>query len=389
MRKTRTRIAACIAVGVALAVCTLGSFAPGIQAASAPTSVGVADAATPTPLPLASKLNPPRKNAFIGIFRPPAPYKPSAIDGYKSLARKPASLVMWYQLWSTKAANRFDTAMAVAVWKRGAIPVISWEPWDPGTSPVAARTASEWSLAKIISGKYDDYITQYADDVRDAGGPVMISLMHEMNGVWYPWGGTVNGNSPAQFITAWRHVHDIFTREGATNVTWVWSVNLRSRPDTYANRWAAYYPGNAYVDWVGVSGFNWGVGVGGWPWWSFEQMLGPPLKYLKATHKPVIITETASVEQGGSKAAWIRATFARIRSAHPEIKAVLWFDSKEFSHGHYQDWRINSSRSSLAAYRSAIKPPYYWGSTPPTLAAWRATITPTQWSDLLATRWIY
>ena len=70
--------------------------------------------------------------------------------------------------------------------------------------------------------------------------------MHEMNGYWYPWSGLVNGNTPAKFIRAWRYIHKVFDAEGATNVTWVWTVNWNSVPNSTANRYGAYYPGDKY-----------------------------------------------------------------------------------------------------------------------------------------------
>ncbi|MDR3685486.1 MAG: glycosyl hydrolase [Coriobacteriia bacterium] len=338
--------------------------------------------------PLAGRVSAPSRGAYIGVFRPPAPYQATALSAYKTLSGKSASIVMWFQPWAPSGAGRFDAASAIALWNRGAVPLISWEPWNPGDQPHNLKTPSDmpaWTLAKIGAGDYDAYLTQFARDVKAAGGPVMISPFHEMNGCWYPWCGLANGNSPAQFVTAWRHVHDLFEREGATNVTWVWSVNFESRPALQVNRFAAYYPGPSYVDWVGVSGFNWG-GMGGGPWRSFDKIYKTPLSYLKTTHKPVVITEIASVENKGSKAHWLTDTFKRIRTRHPEIKAVIYYDALEHGLGHKQDWRINSSKKSLAAYRAAVKPSAFIGSTPAALSQWRARLTSEQWVGLFALR---
>jgi len=385
-----------VLAGVALALAVLGVLALRAPVASADSGSSPAPAATQfavdasqsaTPSLVATfAVKPLRKGAYIGAFLPSAPYKPGAIDAYKKLIRKPVSMVMWFQPWAN-GPNRLDKSMLASVWQRGAIPIISWEPWSPGNT--CALGAPDWRLGQITAGKYDAYITQFARDAKAAQGPIMISPFHEMNGVWYPWGGMVNGNTPADLIAAWRHVHDIFVREGAANVTWVWSVNLRSRPDTYENRYAAYYPGDEYVDWVGVSGFNWGRGVGGYPWWSFEAMLGQPLKYLKTLHKPIVITETASVEQGGSKSAWLTTTFRRIRANHPEIKAVIYFNSKEFSHGHTQDWRVNSSKRSLNAFRAAMKSKLFVGTPASALSQWRRSLTTDEWTAVLGWPRIY
>jgi len=75
-----------------------------------------------------------------------------------------------------------------------------------------------------------------------------------MNGNWYPWSEQVNGNHPSQFVQAWQHVHDIFTKLGVTNVTWVWSPNVEYGGSIPLSE---LYPGSNYVDWVGIDGYNW------------------------------------------------------------------------------------------------------------------------------------
>jgi len=105
--------------------------------------------------------------------------------------------------------------------------------------------------------------------------------MHEFNGDWYPWGGTVNGNSPALFVEAWRRMVDIFHRHGADNVRFVWSPNNIDVPAS--NRLESYYPGEAYVDVLAVDGYNWGAGTpayGGWK--SFSEVFMPAYDRLRA-----------------------------------------------------------------------------------------------------------
>src|SRR5450759_2073692 len=195
----------------------------------------------PTPPALAGVVQPPATGAYIGVFRPPAPFDPSALDTYTAtISPKKPAIVMWYQPWAN-GRTKFDPAAAVALYARGAIPMVTWEPWDTGSeTTVALDTSNEaaFKLANIIGGTYDPYIRTFARDVKSARGPVMIRLMHEMNGNWYPWSGFANGNTPQEFVAAWRHVHDLFVSEGATNVTWVWSINRESVPDTPANAFA-------------------------------------------------------------------------------------------------------------------------------------------------------
>jgi hypothetical protein len=375
-RRAVAHVATALALSVALAAAALLGASPSLPGgpdvtlAQSESSLVVA---TPT-LPIAGKVLPPAKGAYLGVFHPPQPATVGRLNAWNSLARKSPSIVMWYQTWGLAGSSSFDAAQARLVWSRGAVPLINWEPWNPGEVAHAIANpgvAPAYRLTNITRGDFDAYITSYARAVRDAGGPVMLSPLHEMNGTWYPWGGTANGNKPGDFVPAWRHIHDIFEREGATNVTWVWSTNWESVPANSANSYGAYYPGNAYVDWVGVSGFNWGKGSGVGRWRTFTQVYAKPLAYLKKTGKPILISEIASVERGGSKSRWITDAYKRLRTRYPRVRAVIYYNSRDKSHGHVQDWRVTSSKSALKAFRRAVASKYYRGIAPPALAVWR------------------
>ena len=357
---------------------------------SGPGSVAATSAPEPivvpsTPPALAGVVSPPARGAFLGAYLPPAPFDIRALDAYARISPKAPSILMWYQPWAEKGPHEFDPAACVSVYQRGATPMITWEPWNPGTDANFLKEPANqpaFKLAAIIDGRYDDYIRGFARGVKSARGPVMIRLMHEMNGNWYPWGGTTNGNSPAQFVAAWRHVHGLFAEEGATNVTWVWSINHESVPSTNANRFAAYYPGDAYVDWVAASGFNWGSASPYSTWRTFDQRYRKPLAYLKTLRKPVMLAELGTVEQGGSKATWITDAYAQIRTRHPEIKAVVYYNSLEKGPKLVQDWRITTSSASTRAYRSAVEPPYFVAGPTPELGAWKTALTTDNWTYL-------
>jgi mannan endo-1,4-beta-mannosidase len=345
------------------------------------------------PPKLAGVVQAPATGAYIGVFRPPAPFDEAAIDVYAaSISPKKPAMVMWYQPWAS-GRTKFDPAACVSLYARGAIPMVTWEPWDPGgqTAP-AIDTVNEtaFRLSNITAGAYDPYIRTFARAVKSARGPVMIRLMHEMNGNWYPWSGTANGNQPQDFVPAWRHVHDLFAAEGATNVTWVWSINRESIPPTPENSFAAYYPGDAYVDWVSMSGFNWGTSLPGTSWLSFDFWFTRPLAYLKTTGKPVVLSEFGCIEGGGDKSAWIVDAYAKIASQHPEVKAVIYFDELETrSTGQQLDWRISSSPGALAGYQAAVAPPYFVPAPASSVATWTAAITAEGWSFLRSLKPIY
>ncbi len=332
------------------------------------------DAAPPVPtIPLAEKIVPPQEGAWIGLFRPPAPVEIRVFDEYKRISDKRPAMLMWYQAWDRKADWEFNTRGCVSTYQRGAVPLITWEPWDPGANARFVENPIDqprYRLKRIVDGDFDRYIISWARAIKALGGPVMIRPMHEMNGNWYPWGGTVNANDPELFKAAWRHVHRIFAKEGASNVTWVWSINWMSSPDTPDNGYDAYYPGDAYVDWVGISGFNWGTSTQYQGWMAFNEMYRKPLKYLETLDKPIMVAEFASVANGGDKAAWITDAYRRIRTEHPQIKAVVYYDAIERRPTDTQDWRIDRPEEVAAAFEAAVGDPYFLPGPVPELQAW-------------------
>jgi len=209
-------------------------------------------------------------------------------------------------------------------------------------------------LDAVISGSQDRFLRGAARRVKRFGSQLFLRPLWEMNGDWSPWDGTHN-DGPANYVAAWRRMHDIFVRAGATNAVWVWSPNCSDNPDVAWNHWTHYYPGDAYVDWVACDGYNRGA-LNHWSQWeSFESIFGgSPSVYADYPNKPFMVAETGSCELGGSKARWIRDAAMAIESRLPRVKAVVWFNIEKDC-----DWRVNSSRSSLAAFRSLATDPHF------------------------------
>jgi hypothetical protein len=261
------------------------------------------------------------------------------VDDFERRAGQHAGIVMWFADW---AHSRFDPRQAAAVAGRGAIPEISWEPWDSSIGP--RKRQPRYTLASIIGGRHDAYVRRWARAIKRYSGPVRLRFAHEMNGRWYPWAERANGNRAGQYVKAWRHVHRIFRAAGATNVTWIWcpvagSVN------------AGQYPGASYVDVVGLAGLNGGSAVFTRRWRTFRQSYRPPLDALArlAPGKPMAISEVASTEYGGDKAAWIRGMFAEVRR-RPAIRSLTWFNVRKET-----DWRISSSKRAQRAFATGAR----------------------------------
>ncbi len=233
--------------------------------------------------------------------------------------------------------------------------MVTWEPWNH-TGDVSQPA---YTLRTIIDGHHDDYIRQWARDAASWGRPMYLRFAHEMNCNWYPWSPGVNGNtSSAEYVAAWRHIHDVFRQEGATNVRWVWSPNVAYNGSI---PFEEVYPGDAYVDWVGLDGYNWGTAKPQSSWQELAAIFGPSYETLAAmTNKPMMIAETASAELGGDKAAWIReGLLNELPARFPRVRAVIWFNEYKET-----DWRVNSSEASLTAYREVAASSSYQGRLP-------------------------
>jgi beta-mannanase len=261
------------------------------------------------------------------------------VNGFEQHARQHTDVVMWFADWAHSDARRRQLD---AVSRRGSTPEITWEPWDSTLGP--RKRQPRFSLASIIAGRHDSYVRSWASVLRSFGKTVRLRFAQEMNGNWYPWSEATNGNRPGQYVAAWRHVHDIFEDEGAANVEWVWSpVGGGLRLDQY--------PGDRYVDIIGMSGFNGGTRLFRRHWRAFSDIYGGPLSALHAAipDKPVEISEVASTEAGGSKAAWISAMFNDL-AKRPYVKALIWFDVVKEA-----DWRIESSAGAQRAFADGAR----------------------------------
>src|SRR5262249_35690624 len=147
-------------------------------------------------------------------------------------------------------------------------------------------------------GSYDSYFRKAAEAAKAMPfNEILIRFAHEMNGDWYGWSG-----NPTAYVEAWRRMGSVFRSVGASNVKFVWAPNV----DNGSHPFAAYFPGNEWVDYVGLDGYNWGTaGIGENKWQSLSEVFKASYEKLtQMSTKPVMITETSSSEAGGDKAAW-------------------------------------------------------------------------------------
>ncbi|MBT2513145.1 beta-mannanase [Arthrobacter sp. ISL-30] len=276
----------------------------------------------------------------FGVSTPGGPLASSELDAVATMVNESPSIVMSYKDFSQAA----PIADLNAVDARGAMSLITWEPWlwsGNGANQPA------YALDRITAGDFDTYIRQWGTALASWGKPVMLRFAHEMNGNWYPWAEAANGNGAGDYVAAWRHVHDVVASTGATNVQWVWAPNV---PYWGSTPLTGLYPGAGYVDVVALDGYNWGTSQSWSSWTSPSALFGEGLAALRslAPGKQIIISETASAEAGGSKATW-NTDLVSYLAAQSDVTGFVWFH-----HNKEVDWRINSSTSSTKALKAAL-----------------------------------
>jgi hypothetical protein len=313
---------------------------------------------TSTPAPTATvaptpTITPSSASIYWGAYINGVPWDMTKLDSFEQTVNKKVSIVHFGQpWWQSGAYNKFPTYATEQLRLRGSIPMINWGSWDSCCGP----NQPIYSLANIYNGVHDTYIRQWATDAKAWGHPLFLRFDHEMNGWWqFPWSERLNGNQSGDYVKMWKHVHDIFTQVGATNVTWVWCPNIVSSQSTPL---VGLYPGDSYVDWVAMDGYNWGTDQGN-IWQSFSQVFSQTYNALSqlAPGKPIMIAEIASSENGGSKAGWIKDTYQTQLPRFPNIKAIVWFDWNAGSTS--LSWPIESSQTSIDAFNAAIASDYY------------------------------
>ncbi len=258
-------------------------------------------------------------------------------DAFEALVQEAMSARSADVYWGNEKEFPIDLADAY----EGKTMVLFWNPGDYNSESV---DQPQFSYASILRGDFDSYITEFAAKAKEYGKPVILVPFPEMNGNWYPWGGTVNGNTADSFVAAYRYIHRFFS--DVPNVLFGWSVTNESYPDIGTNSIAGYYPGSTYVDIVGVKGYNYGD-----PWASFHDVFAPSLYTFQIFQKPIMIFGMGTVE-GERKAEWITDALNLQVKIYPEIIGWLW-DNTPYDEKY--NWRVESSPESLDAFRKAVK----------------------------------
>jgi beta-mannanase len=213
--------------------------------------------------------------------------------------------------------------------------------WEASDYIIGGTNQPAYSYKAILRGDHDKYISDFAKNLKDYKGPIILIPFSELNGDWSPWSGTKNGNTPAEAVKAFQYVHGFFSE--VPNVSFGWAVNAFSVPNTPENQIPYYYPGDAYVDIVGVDGFNFGD-----PWLTFDQKFSAALSTLAQYNKPTFIFSFGSAP-GSEKAAWLNDALNVQLPRYPNVKAWIYFNQNK-----ERNWLLWSDKETFSVFEDYI-----------------------------------
>jgi hypothetical protein len=233
-------------------------------------------------------------------------------------------LIHIYNAWGSKPSEQFPTVAAKTILNLGSTPVITWEPWlsdfdvDEYSGIPEAGKRGKGSLLAIESGTYDKYIVKWALAAKELEKPIFVRFGHEMNDPYrYPWGP--QNNKPEDFVVAWKHIRQLFDSLAVDNIIWIWA------PHPAYGYFDAFYPGDEFVDYVGIGVLNFGDAATWSKWWTFDELFGANYEKFSSYNKPIMITEFGSLVVGGNRGHWFADALRDTPTKYPALKSILFF----------------------------------------------------------------
>lgn len=320
----------------------------------------------------AQVLVPPENGAYVGAF---ADFGPSAnevsvaaIDDYQHSIGKNLTWAYFANDW-LDGEVAFPHQNVQACREAGVIPYIRMMPWsrmEGGSEPDPVFT-----MSRFLRGDFDDALYEWSKAAKNSGGPLMVEFGPEVNGKWFPWNGKWNGGAtttgygdphwpdgPERFRDVFRRIVTQFRSWGVDNVTWVFHIDSSPEPESNWNDMRYYYPGDNFVDWIGVSVFGAQLPSHEWSW--FSDRLSERYDEITALSPslPLLIAEFGVIEgqpYGKRKAQWIEdAMSSLINGFFPRVRGAAYWHSKGWLETEQGWFRLDSSPQSLETFRTSI-----------------------------------
>lgn len=214
----------------------------------------------------------------------------------------------------------------------------------------------------ILDGQYDEFLRDYAEVIADFQHPVLFRLGNEMNGDWCPYSSYNTSKDTLIYKEFYKYIYSFFEEVEAQNVIWIWNPNCDSFPDFNWNNEMMYYPGDKYVDIVGMTAYNTGTYYEstGEKWKEFDELYeGLYYEYCAKFEQPLMITEFSSASMGGDKNQWVINMFNSIKD-YEHIKVAVWWDGCDWdSQGNIaRSYFMDESPALLEIFKKYLKGPW-------------------------------
>ena len=318
-------------------------------------------------------LQPPlREHIYVGAF---ADFGGSEDKVSKEKIKNFETLIGKKIAWAYFSNNWYNgivypKAKIHAIYDAGVVPFVRLM---PRSNDMQGQAEKHFSLQNIIDGDFDTELKAWARAAKKDAIPLLMDFAVEPNGDWFGWSGLFNGGAktdgygdpnypdgPERYRDAYRHIISLFRAEGATDVTWFFHYNYASSPDVAWNKPRYYYPGDAYIDWVGCSLYGAQTLDEVWDGLAFSTQLATYAEDANAitSSKPRALLEFGVTDHHpqGSKSTWFNDAFATILS-NPYIKfdaISFWHENWENEDGSYSTLRVDSSSESMATVKEWI-----------------------------------
>ncbi len=284
-------------------------------------------------------------------------------NAFKYGTDKKLGVVHFFQPFAFDGGNTQNSYPSIEkineIIQRGYIPMITLEDHFVNAKP----NVKQPNLYSIVEGHFDPFFNKWAKQIKEVNGTVLLRILHEFNGDWYPWCIANNDKNPELLIKAYRHIYDIFKIQQVSNVKFIWCPNSTSFPQEKWNFIMDAYPGDEYVDYVGLDIYN-GAGKGIPLWRSFrkEGIENYFVLTQSLPKKALFVCEVASRERqqyeppsSQDKVEWIRQMSQALTSDMSKIRLLTWFSEKG-------SFKINSSNNAQGAFLNYILKDNYFKS---------------------------
>lgn len=330
-----------------------------------------------------TKLTPPDKGIYHGAFPnfggTEDTVRAKNINDFERKLGKKIVWAMFSDNWSAEGI-KFPEKNVKIVHSLGIVPFIRMM---PRIDFRMGELDSKYTLQHIIDGSFDGELRKWASDAKRLKIPMVVEFGPEMNGNWFPWSGILNGagkrdgyedtkyaDGPERFKDAYRHIINLFKKHGVHNITWAFHAfpPLEKNEDSELykkwNNIKNYYPGDDYIDWIGLSIY--GAVEPDSEWTSFTEILDKAYPVIAgiSADKPLAVFEFGVAEYPylGNKSNWIKEALESLEAGrYPRIKAISYWDEmwKYDSNDKVIDLRINSSIKSSEIYKDILNSSYF------------------------------